>query len=93
MLSITKPFESGLYSPAVNSIDLGFVEIRFYALFIVTGMAVAVIVMGRRLHRRGLPRGSALAIALWAIPIGIVGARFYHVVRSTISNIYNCISL
>lgn len=80
VLSITKPFESGLYSPAVNSIDLGFVEIRFYALFIVTGMAVAVIVMGRRLHRRGLPRGSALALALWAIPIGIVGARFYHVV-------------
>nr|WP_207949206.1 prolipoprotein diacylglyceryl transferase [Microcella frigidaquae] len=74
-----KPLEYGLYSPDVNSLDLGFVEIRFYALFILLGMAVAVIIMTRRLRRRELPQEAALTIALWAVPFGIIGARFYHV--------------
>lgn len=73
-------FESGIPSPVINSIDLGFVEIRFYALFILAGMAIAIIVMGRRLQRRGHSRDAALSIALWAIPFGIIGARLYHVV-------------
>lgn len=73
-------FESGIPSPAINSIDLGFVEIRFYALFILAGMAIAIVVMGRRLQRRGHRRDAALSIALWAIPFGIIGARLYHVV-------------
>ncbi|MBX9719162.1 MAG: prolipoprotein diacylglyceryl transferase [Microbacteriaceae bacterium] len=75
-----KPLDSGLYSPAINSIDLGVIEIRFYALFILTGMVVAVIVMGRRLRSRGFDSGAALSIALWAVPFGIIGARVYHVV-------------
>lgn len=72
--------QAGIPSPAINSIDLGFIEIRFYALFILAGMAIAIIVMGRRLQRRGHSRDAALSIALWAIPFGIIGARLYHVV-------------
>lgn len=72
--------QAGIPSPVINSIDLGFIEIRFYALFILAGMAIAIIVMGRRLQRRGHSRDAALSIALWAIPFGIIGARFYHVV-------------
>jgi len=33
-----------------------------------------------RLHKRGVERGTFLDIALWAVPAGIIGGRFYHVI-------------
>ncbi len=80
MSPLIKPSEYGIYSPTINSIDLGIVEIRFYALFILSGMAIAVIIMGRRLVRHGYSRDAALTLALWSVPFGIIGARIYHVV-------------
>ncbi len=34
---------------------------------------------GYRIGRRGVERGFVLDVALWAVPLGIVCARFYHV--------------
>ena len=66
-------------SPDISYIEIGPLRIYFYALFILAGIAAAVAVAGARLRRRGAPRESALDIAVWAVPIGILGGRAYHV--------------
>lgn len=67
-------------SPAVSFIQLGPFTVHFYALFILTGIVIAVWLTQRRLTRRGAEKGIVIDIALWAVPLGIVGGRFYHVV-------------
>ena len=66
-------------SPDVSSIQLGPFLIHFYALFILAGIAAAVIMTSRRLTRRGGEPGIVLDITLWAVPFGILGGRLYHV--------------
>ena len=66
-------------SPDINFIQLGPFRIYFYALFILAAIAAATAIAGARLRRRGWPPGAALDIAIWAVPIGIVGGRAYHV--------------
>ncbi|MFI7543245.1 prolipoprotein diacylglyceryl transferase [Actinoplanes sp. NPDC049599] len=56
--------------------------IRAYALCIVAGIIVAVLVMEHRLRRRGVAPWASLDMAVWAVPFGIVGARIYHVITS-----------
>jgi prolipoprotein diacylglyceryl transferase len=66
-------------SPAEGVWHLGPVPIRAYALCIIAGIVVAVIVSGRRLEARGGGERSVLAdVATWAVPFGLVGARLYH---------------
>lgn len=71
---------SSIPSPEISYIDLGFFRIHFYALFILLGIAIAVWFTDRRLVKRGAPAGSMLDIAIWAVPFGIIGGRFFHVV-------------
>lgn len=54
-------------------------NIHMYALCILVGIVLAVIMTSRRLTRRGAEPGVVLDIALWAVPLGIIGARIYHV--------------
>ncbi|WP_433726786.1 prolipoprotein diacylglyceryl transferase [Actinoplanes sp. CA-051413] len=56
--------------------------IRAYALCIVAGIVVAVLVMEWRLRRRGVAPWASLDMAVWAVPFGIIGARIYHVITS-----------
>lgn len=67
-------------SPEISFIDLGFARIHFYALFILTGIVIATLIADRTLSRRGAEKGVMLDIALWAVPFGILGGRFFHVV-------------
>jgi prolipoprotein diacylglyceryl transferase len=67
-------------SPEVSYIDLGPLRIHFYALFILTGIILALLLTESRLKTRGVESGVALDVSLWAIPFGILGARFYHVI-------------
>ncbi len=60
----------------------GLVTVRMYAVLIVAGMAAAICYMSRREAELGLPKDTALDMALWAIPLGIVGARLYYVAFS-----------
>ena len=69
----------GIPSPDVSFIELGPFRIHFYALFILTGMALAIWIADRRLQARGAKSGLALDIALWTVPFGIIGARIFHV--------------
>jgi prolipoprotein diacylglyceryl transferase len=73
-------FFTGIPSPEISFIDLGPVRIHFYALFILLGIVVATTLADFKLHRRGAERGSMLDIALWAVPFGILGGRFFHVI-------------
>lgn len=71
---------NGIPSPDLTSFQLGPITVRFYALFILTGIVLAVWLTSRRLTRRGGAPGVVLDITLWAVPFGIIGGRFYHVV-------------
>ena len=66
-------------SPAIQYFDLGPMRIHIYALCILLGIALATWITDTRLSRRGAERGVVLDIILWAVPLGIIGARFYHV--------------
>nr|WP_308468902.1 prolipoprotein diacylglyceryl transferase [Glaciibacter superstes] len=54
-------------------------DIRTYALCILVGIIAATIWTSRRLTKRGAEPGIVLDIILWAVPLGIIGARAYHV--------------
>jgi prolipoprotein diacylglyceryl transferase len=53
--------------------------IRAYAIAILLGIVAAVILTQRRLTARGAERGIVIDIAIWAVPLGIIGARIFHV--------------
>ncbi|TFD62896.1 prolipoprotein diacylglyceryl transferase [Cryobacterium suzukii] len=59
--------------------DLATFRIHAYALCILAGIILATIITSRRLTKRGAEPGVVLDIILWAVPLGIVGARIYHV--------------
>ncbi|MEY4991020.1 MAG: hypothetical protein RIS08_1246 [Actinomycetota bacterium] len=73
-------FLASIPSPEISFIDLGPVRIHFYALFILTGIAIATFMADRTLTKRGAEKGVFLDIALWAVPAGIIGGRFFHVI-------------
>lgn len=66
-----------------NAIPLGPLDIHIYALWLLAGIAVAAWITQRRLTRRGAPADVVLDVVLWAVPLGIVGARVYHVLTHT----------
>ncbi|GAA1693642.1 prolipoprotein diacylglyceryl transferase [Microbacterium sediminicola] len=66
-------------SPSISYIDLGPIRIHFYALCIIAGIIVAVLLTNHRLTRRGGEPWIVIDIALIAVPLAIIVARFYHV--------------
>jgi prolipoprotein diacylglyceryl transferase len=67
-------------SPEISYFDLGPLRVHFYALFILLGITLATWIGERRLSKRGGEPGAVLDIVIWAVPMGIVGGRFFHVV-------------
>ena len=57
---------------------LGSLELRFYALLIVTGMFLAVIYACRRSKQFGLREDDILDGVLWIVPFAIVCTRLYY---------------
>jgi len=66
-------------SPSHGVWDIGPIPIRAYALGIIIGAVVAIMIGERRFQARGGREGLIGDVAIWAIPFGIVGARIYHV--------------
>lgn len=54
-------------------------RITTYAIVILIGIIAAAIWTNRRLIRRGAEPGLVLDVIIWAVPLGLVGARAYHV--------------
>lgn len=67
-------------SPSQGTWNLGPLPLRAYALLIILGIVVAIVVGSRRYVARGGSPGVIGDIALWAVPFGIIGGRLYHVV-------------
>tara|TARA_R110002124_G_scaffold51856_14_gene149635 strand:- start:23562 stop:24533 length:972 start_codon:yes stop_codon:yes gene_type:complete len=55
------------------------VQINTYAICILLGIIAATMLTSRRLTRHGAEPGIVLDIIIWAVPLGLVGARLYHV--------------
>ncbi|WP_404347891.1 prolipoprotein diacylglyceryl transferase [Phycicoccus jejuensis] len=71
-----------LPSPTVAAFDLGPLTIRAYALCILAGIVLAVWLTGRRLAARGVDSGVALDVSAYAVILGIIGGRLYHVITT-----------
>jgi prolipoprotein diacylglyceryl transferase len=68
-------------SPSSGAIHIGPMQLRAYGLMIAVGVIAAVWLAGRRIEQRGIGTKEDIgAIALWAVPAGIIGARLYHVI-------------
>jgi prolipoprotein diacylglyceryl transferase len=67
-------------SPSQGVWHIGVVPIRAYALFIIVGIVVALVLGDRRWAARGGEPGVIYDIALWAVPFGLIGGRLYHVI-------------
>ena len=65
--------------PAWAQFHVGPLVIHTYALCILAGIVAALVITQRRMSARGAAKGVVLDIIMWAVPLGIIGARFYHV--------------
>lgn len=57
-------------------------SLPWYSVLIVAGIALAVWLAEREERRQGLPKDTALDLALVVVPCGIVGARLYYAAMS-----------
>ena len=70
-----------LPSPSASSIEIFSLRFNAYGLMIALGVVAAVWLFKKRLLDRGVGHpDDAGSIAMTAVPIGIVGARAYHVI-------------
>jgi prolipoprotein diacylglyceryl transferase len=82
LLTAAAILPAAIPSPSQGVWYLGPVPLRAYALAILAGIVVAVLLTQRRWAERGGNPDQVLEIAFWAVPFGIVGGRLYHVVTS-----------
>jgi prolipoprotein diacylglyceryl transferase len=67
-------------SPSSGSIHIGPLRLNAYGLMIALGVIVAVRIAGKRAERIGQGTTEDIsAIAMWAVPAGVLGGRAYHV--------------
>lgn len=63
--------------------ELGPLTIHFYALCIITGIAISIWLGDKRLRTLNpMYKGLVSEVALVAVPAGIIGGRIYHVITS-----------
>jgi prolipoprotein diacylglyceryl transferase len=86
-LSIPSPSAAWQYFDFTGWLDSTFgislpftLRIHAYAVCILVGIIAAVVVTNIRLNRRGAERWVIIDLAIWCVPFGIVGGRFFHVV-------------
>jgi prolipoprotein diacylglyceryltransferase len=74
-------------SPTSAAWRLGSLSVRAYALCIIAGIAVALVVASRRYRRsagnRQGRRGVILDVAAWAVPFGLAGAALHGLLVAT----------
>ena len=57
-------------------------SLPWYSILIALGAAVAIVLASREARRIGLPKDTIIDLALWVLPIGILGGRLYYVLFS-----------
>ena len=73
---------AGIPSPSQGVWYLGPIPLRAYGIIIAAGVIIGVWWTARRYRDRGGNPDTLYDAALWAIPLGVVGARIYHVITS-----------
>lgn len=70
-----------LLNNALNPVffELGPIKIYWYAIFIVTGVIVGLLLANKESVRLGMSKETFGDLLLWALPIAILGARLYYV--------------
>jgi phosphatidylglycerol:prolipoprotein diacylglycerol transferase len=63
-----------------NSFNIGPITIHYYGMFISIGIIAAVTYASLEAYRRGENLDHVINMALVCIPLGIIGARLYHVI-------------
>ena len=80
-MSMSLALLASIPSPSSGTISIGPLELRAYGLMIAIGVIVGVWVAGKRFEAKGIGTLEDMqAIALWAVPAGVIGARLYHVI-------------
>lgn len=57
-------------------------EVRWYGIFIATGVLLGAIIALREAKRVGFDEETLLDLLIWAVPFSLVGARTYYVIFS-----------
>ena len=66
--------------PSPVAFEAGPLTLSYHGLFIALGIVVGALLTWRELERRGQDGALVFGALLFAIPLGVVGARLYHVV-------------
>ena len=70
-------------TPTQSALEIGPLTIHYYALCIITGIAVAIWLSDKRFRSQTVNGKSVVSeVAITAVPAGIIGGRIYHVVSS-----------
>jgi prolipoprotein diacylglyceryl transferase len=69
--------QASIPSPSINSFHLGPLDIHFYALMYLVGIALAIMLTRQRWRALGGDPELVGEIALWGVPAGIIGGRIY----------------
>src|ERR1700732_4462087 len=64
-------------SPPADGIHLGPLFVHAYGLMYAIGIALAVYITARRWAAAGGDRALVYDVVVWAVPVGLVGARIY----------------
>ena len=67
----------GIMNP--HAIEIGSFVIHWYGVIIAAAIFLAIYLSTKEAKKKGLEEDIIIDMALWAIPIGFVGARFYYV--------------
>jgi prolipoprotein diacylglyceryl transferase len=70
-------------TPTQSALEIGPLTIHYYALCIITGIAVAIWLGDKRFRAQTVNGKSIVSeVAITAVPVGIIGGRIYHVISS-----------
>jgi prolipoprotein diacylglyceryl transferase len=64
-------------SPSISGFHIGPLEIHFYAVMYLVGIAAAIMITRRRWRAVGGHPDLVGDVALWSVPAGIIGGRIY----------------
>ncbi len=70
-------------TPTQSALEIGPLTIHYYALCIITGIAIAIWLGDKRFREQTVNGQSVVSeVAITAVPVGIIGGRLYHVISS-----------
>jgi len=78
-IPVTIPFGQWLHGILPFVPEGQVIAIHTYALCILVGIVAATILTMRRVAAKGGDPGVVIDIIIWAVPLGLVGARLFHV--------------